>query len=73
MICRANQWTGFYMITASVMKELRKKDLLISFMKVTMEIKMFQSQKTKNSSDDKSDREVSDFLSSEDSCDKWLS
>ena len=22
MICRANQWTGFYMITASVMKEL---------------------------------------------------
>ena len=55
------------------MKELRKKDLLISFMKVTMEIKMFQSQKTKNSSDDKSDREVSDFLSSEDSCDKWLS
>ena len=20
--CRANQWTGFYMITASVMKEL---------------------------------------------------
>ena len=73
MICRANQWTGFYMITASVMKELRKKDLLISFMKVTMEIKMFKSQKTKNSSDDKSDREVSDFLSSEDSCDKWLS
>ena len=61
------------MITASVMKELRKKDILISFMKVTMEIKMFQSQKTKNSSDDKSDREVSDFLSSEDSCDKWLS
>ena len=55
------------------MKELRKKDLLISFMKVTMEIKMFKSQKTKNSSDDKSDREVSDFLSSEDSCDKWLS
>ena len=22
-ICSANQWTGFYMITASVMKELR--------------------------------------------------
>ena len=22
MICSANQWTGFYMITASVMKEL---------------------------------------------------
>ena len=22
MICRANQWTGFYMIGASVMKEL---------------------------------------------------
>ena len=24
MICSANQWTGFYMITASVMKELKK-------------------------------------------------
>ena len=24
MICRANQWTGFYMIEISVMKELRK-------------------------------------------------
>ena len=23
LICRANQWTGFYMITASVMKGLR--------------------------------------------------
>ena len=23
LICRTNQWTGFYMITASVMKELR--------------------------------------------------
>ena len=22
LICRANQWTGFYMITASVLKEL---------------------------------------------------
>ena len=25
LICRANQWTGFYMITASVMKVLTKK------------------------------------------------
>ena len=24
LICRANQWTGFYMIGASVMKELIK-------------------------------------------------
>ena len=24
IICRANQWTGFYMITTSVMKELNK-------------------------------------------------
>ena len=24
-ICGANQWTGFYMISASVMKGLRKK------------------------------------------------
>ena len=23
LICSANQWTGFYMITASVMKELK--------------------------------------------------
>ena len=23
LICRANQWTGFYMIMASVMKELK--------------------------------------------------
>ena len=25
MICRANQWTGFYMISASVVKELKQK------------------------------------------------
>ena len=24
LICSANQWTGFYMITASVMKELNE-------------------------------------------------
>ena len=24
LICRANQWTGFYMIGTSVMKELKK-------------------------------------------------
>ena len=24
LICRANQWNGFYMITASVMKELKE-------------------------------------------------
>ena len=29
LICRANQWTGFYMITAPVMKEL--SELLINF------------------------------------------
>ena len=28
LICRANQWTGFYMITASVMKDLRKLQTL---------------------------------------------
>ena len=27
LICKANQWTGFYMITASVMKELIYKQL----------------------------------------------
>ena len=26
LICRASQWTGFYMITASVMKELTGSD-----------------------------------------------
>ena len=26
LICRANQWTGFYMITAPVMKELKIAD-----------------------------------------------
>ena len=26
MICRANQWTGFYMVSASVMKELNLLD-----------------------------------------------
>ena len=29
LVCRANQWAGFYMIMASVMKEL-KKDLIIN-------------------------------------------
>ena len=24
IICSANQWTGFYMVTASAMKELKK-------------------------------------------------
>ena len=28
LICRANQWTGFYMISAFVMKEL-KQDIFI--------------------------------------------
>ena len=27
LICFANQWTGFYMITASVMKELKPFDV----------------------------------------------
>ena len=31
LICSANQWTGFYMISASVMKGLRK-DHLIGFL-----------------------------------------
>ena len=28
LICKANQWTGFYMITTSVMKELNNTDYL---------------------------------------------
>ena len=28
LICRANQWTGFYMIKASVMKELNAMNRL---------------------------------------------
>ena len=31
LICTSNQWTGFYMITASVMKELRKCEAEFSF------------------------------------------
>ena len=31
LICSANPWTGFYMITASVMKELNFKSLSFSF------------------------------------------
>ena len=27
MICAAHQWTGFYVITASVMKELKKQNV----------------------------------------------
>ena len=34
LICRANQWTGFYMIRTSVMKDLRKKYKLAIFDKV---------------------------------------
>ena len=44
-------------------------------MQMTMKTKMFKCQKKKkkkNSSDNESDWEVSDFLSSEDSCDEWL-
>ena len=46
-----------------------KKDLLMSFMKVTMKTKMFKCQNN-NSNDKESDREVSYFLSSEDLCDE---
>ena len=28
LICSANQWTGFYMITASIMKESVKANLI---------------------------------------------
>ena len=28
-ICSANQWTGFYMITASIMKELNRTLVLL--------------------------------------------
>ena len=33
MICVANQWTGFYMITASVLKGLNICDELVSELK----------------------------------------
>ena len=29
LICSANQWTGFYMITTSVMKELNKTQITV--------------------------------------------
>ena len=31
LICGANKWTGFYMITASVMKELNKKTVKYNY------------------------------------------
>ena len=31
MVSRANQWTGFYMVTASVMKELSKRAYKIRY------------------------------------------
>ena len=31
MICGANQWTGFYMISASVMKGLKKSERINHF------------------------------------------
>ena len=37
LICRASQWTGFYMITASVMKRL---NIYIVFMKTKLQLKM---------------------------------
>ena len=49
---------------------LVKKDLLTSFLKLTMKRKMFKVQKAIIQA--KSDREVSDFLSSEDSCDEKI-
>ena len=30
LICRANQWTGFYMITTSVMKKLNTEYIVLS-------------------------------------------
>ena len=31
LIFRANEWTGFYMITASIIKELKQNDLDTKF------------------------------------------
>ena len=44
----------------------------MSFMKVTTKTKMLKDQKNYNSSDNESECEVSDFVSSEDSFDEWL-
>ena len=55
MICGTNQWTGFYMITAAVMKELkegtfeRRKDVFISFQKLFSYLR-FSSFRTLGSS-----------------------
>ena len=37
LICKANQWSGFYMVRASVMKELRPCEQLQNF---TLQIKL---------------------------------
>ena len=36
IICRANQWTGFFMITASVLKGLISFQLLLVFVKTSI-------------------------------------
>ena len=33
LICRANHWSGFYMITASVMKKLNRKQIIVKIKK----------------------------------------
>ena len=43
LICSANQWTGFYMISVFVMKELRRFDALRqSFTKILQSILVLQ-------------------------------
>ena len=38
LVCSANQWTGFYMITAFVMKELSDGNMIWASTYITMEL-----------------------------------
>ena len=49
LICSANQWTGFYMITASAMKGLSK---VVNFWPATL-VKRVWEQLPSNASDDR--------------------
>ena len=47
LICSVNQWTGFYMITVPVMKELKEKNNLLKIRPLDLEKKMIAQLRTK--------------------------
>ena len=45
LICSSNQWTGFYMITASVMKELNSGKVFVGVPLITSKYSLLYQQK----------------------------